>query len=259
MSDDSPKKGLNLVPDSVNNAVKNLTDLPSKGIGQTLFDCWYLIFGGISKVADKRRIKYANELKKYKKELEASLAKVPEAHKTEPSTQVVMSALEESKYCIEEKELRKLFVTLLTSSTDIRKTVHPSFPSIIRQMSSDDAKLLSSFSPHKLYPLCDIELYTENRTRIMLKSNVFLSGPKSLSEDQKSVSISSLAHLGILEIPFNAYIPKEEMYSSFKTCNTYLSFAKHYPGKELLIEQKIVNLTSLGELFISCCYDNGIS
>ena len=29
-------------PESVDNALKNLTDLPSKNVGQTLSDCWFL-------------------------------------------------------------------------------------------------------------------------------------------------------------------------------------------------------------------------
>ena len=44
------------LPDSIDNAVKNLTDKPTQGIGQTFSDVWYLVFGGITQVADKRRI-----------------------------------------------------------------------------------------------------------------------------------------------------------------------------------------------------------
>lgn len=44
------------LPDSIDNAVKNLTDKPTQGVGQTLADVWYLVFGGITQAADKRRI-----------------------------------------------------------------------------------------------------------------------------------------------------------------------------------------------------------
>ena len=33
------------LPASVDNAVKNLTDKPTQGIGQTFADTWYLVFG----------------------------------------------------------------------------------------------------------------------------------------------------------------------------------------------------------------------
>lgn len=68
MSDETTNKiGLiNLpdMPDSVDNALNNLSDLPTKNIGQTFGDLWYLVFGGISHAADKRRLRYSVDLKK---------------------------------------------------------------------------------------------------------------------------------------------------------------------------------------------------
>ena len=49
------------LPASVDNAVKNLTDKPTQGIGQTFADAWYLVFGGITQAADKRRMNYREQ------------------------------------------------------------------------------------------------------------------------------------------------------------------------------------------------------
>ena len=49
MSEDK-KSLIDLVPDSIDNAVKNVTDKPTQNIGTTLADIWYLVFGGISKI-----------------------------------------------------------------------------------------------------------------------------------------------------------------------------------------------------------------
>ena len=57
------------LPKSVDKAIKNLTDEPTKGIGHTFSDIWYLVFGAFSHAADKRRIKYDIDLKQYEKEL----------------------------------------------------------------------------------------------------------------------------------------------------------------------------------------------
>lgn len=94
------------LPESVDNAIKNVTDLPTQGIGQTLSDCWFLAFGGISQLAEKRRIKYTKDLEKFKKELEDSLETVPEQRRKEPTTQIVLKTLDEAKYCVEEDDLR---------------------------------------------------------------------------------------------------------------------------------------------------------
>ena len=131
------------LPASIDNAVKNLTDKPTQGIGQTLADVWYLVFGGITHAADKRRMKYAHDLKLYEQELSQAILSIPEENLIEPNIQITAQALENSKYCIESEELRKLFVNLISKSMDSHYTsnVHPSLAEIIKQMSPIDARI----------------------------------------------------------------------------------------------------------------------
>ena len=55
------------LPESVDNAIKNVTDLPTQGIGQTLSDCWFLAFGGISQLAENAVLSIPKILKNSKK------------------------------------------------------------------------------------------------------------------------------------------------------------------------------------------------
>lgn len=242
------------LPESVDNALKNVTDLPTQGIGKTLSDCWFLAFGGISQLAEKRRIKYANDLEIFKNELTASLEKVPADYRKEPTTQMVLTTLDEAKYSVEEKDLRQLFVALLTSSTDSRKNVHPCFSQIIRQMSSNDAKLLHYFKANDEQPICNLKLIVdENGSYQFLSHNIFISGPNNMSIDDKRISISSLIHLGLLEIVFDGHLTDESYYLGFKDTIIYKEAKSHFPNNKLELEKRVVALTSLGKLFISCC------
>ena len=85
MSENSQNKlgliNLPELPDSVDNAVKNLTDSPTKNMGETLGDLWYLVFGGISAKADKKRLAYAYDLEQYKNELSQSIEQIPDDKK----------------------------------------------------------------------------------------------------------------------------------------------------------------------------------
>lgn len=252
MSDDN-KSLINLIPDSIDNAAKNITDLPTQGIGQTLSDCWFLIFGGISQLADKRRVKYAHSLEQYKKELEASLSTVPEEKRIEPSSQIVLSALDESKYCVEEEELRKLFVSLLTSATDSRKRVHPSFPSIIRQMSPSDALLLRSFGSKDALPICDIELRNPAGSRKALVRNICLPISPEVSERQLSLSASALVYLGICTIPEDLFITNTTVYEPFKEFASYKALLQMQFDGKIELHKKVLQLTPLGKAFIECC------
>lgn len=69
------------IPDSIDNALQNLTDVPTKNVGQTFGDLWYLVFGTLSHAADKKRLKYATDLEEYRKQLAQSIEQIPEGKK----------------------------------------------------------------------------------------------------------------------------------------------------------------------------------
>lgn len=77
------------ITNSIDNAVKNLTDKPTINIGQTFADCWFLVFGGISQKARLREIKYGYNLKIFKNILDDKISNIPAEYLTEPITQIV--------------------------------------------------------------------------------------------------------------------------------------------------------------------------
>lgn len=142
MSEDK-KSLIDLVPDSIDNAVKNITDKPTQNIGTTLADIWYLVFGGISQAAEKRKLKYSFALQQFENELKENISKIPENKMSEPDIQIIAPALESAKFCVEKERLRKMFVKLITSSLneDLYDYVHPLFNEIISHMSVFDAMI----------------------------------------------------------------------------------------------------------------------
>lgn len=161
MSEDK-KSLIDLVPDSVDNAVKNITDKPTQNMGTTFADIWYLVFGGISQAAEKRKLKYSYDLQKMEEELKEDISKIPQNKLVEPDIQVIAQALESAKYCVEKKELRKMYVNLISSSlnNDTNNYVHPSFPNIIKQISPEDALLLKQIYTHNYFLIFECPLET---------------------------------------------------------------------------------------------------
>ncbi len=131
------------MPECVDKALTNLTEQPTKAIGSTISDIWFLVFGGIGHSAEKRKLRYAVELEKYNRELQEKIDAIPNEKRVEPDIQIVAPALEASKYCVEKEELREMFINLITSSMDSDKvtSVHPIFIDIISKLSSADALL----------------------------------------------------------------------------------------------------------------------
>ena len=226
------------LPASVDNAVKNLTDKPTQGIGQTFADAWYLVFGGITQAADKRRMKYAHDLELYKQELSRAISSIPEEKRIEPNIQTTAQALENSKYCIESEELRKMFVNLISNSMDNRyiQNVHPSFAEIIKQMSPTDARILKTLRPKSILPLVDYVLEnSQNHDYETALSTVYISSLSDVSLENASFSISSLERLGIITINKNSFIPNESIYIPYEETTYYKDFSLKAITSDLLL------------------------
>lgn len=154
------KSLIDLVPDSIDNAVKNITDKPTQNMGTTLADIWYLVFGGISQAAEKRKLKYSYALQEFEKELKEKISKIPEDKLTEPDIQIIGHALEASKYCIEKEDLRHLFSSLIAAGINKDNYIPPVIINIVRYMSPIDCKILKylyQIPPGQLPNLSDLK------------------------------------------------------------------------------------------------------
>lgn len=250
------------LPDSITTILENTTEELTANAGKTFGDIWFLIFGGISHAADKRRAKYAHDLSIYQQELSASITEIPIDKRLEPSLQITAQALENSKYCLEEKELREMFTSLISSSmnSDFSNIVHPSFAEIIKQMSVVDAKILKIFKATALsnsgIPLCDYrKLTSKNAGYQLLMENVFLELPQ-INLHICSTSISSLERLGLIQIPSDIYLNYSECYTPFEEHPQFHLFQKKFPNDIILVKKKVGLLTSLGKSFARVCIPN---
>lgn len=245
------------LPDSVDNAVKNLTDPPTKNMGKTLGDLWYLVFGGISAKADKKRLAYAYDLEQYKNELSQSIEQIPDDKKVEPSIQVTAQALENSKYCVSSESLRHLFINLISGSmnSDYEPYVHPSFSEMIKQMSPLDAKLLQYFKNTPNQPIVNYILKTQGGS-ILLEAYVYCS-PQGAYSSSYAASITSLERFGLLTINFSSWLTIGTLYNIFNNIPLYHQLKSTYEStnsdKKVQIEKGICTLTPLGEHFIKVC------
>lgn len=69
MSEKTKKTLLKLLLEPITNTAKNITEKPTQNIGTTLADIWYLVFGGISYAADKRKLTYSYALQEFENKL----------------------------------------------------------------------------------------------------------------------------------------------------------------------------------------------
>lgn len=244
------------LPASADNALKNLTDKPTLSIGTTFSDLWYLVFGGISYLSEKKKIKYAHNLELYRKQLESSISQIPPEKLVEPSTQTTAQALENSKYCIDEENLRSMFTSLISNSmnSDYQKDIHPSFAEIIKQMSPLDAEIINVFknSPINGFPLARYQLSKELGGFSLLLEHVFLEYRTS-DLAANSLSISSLSRLGLLTTSYDTSFHTNGIYKPFAEHPWFKMLQEKFPNEIVALHPGIVSLTPLGRSFTRVC------
>lgn len=210
MSEDK-KALIDLIPESVDNAVKNITDKPTQNIGTTLADIWYLVFGGISQAAEKRKLKYSYALQEFEKELKEKIAKIPENDKIQPDIQTVATALEASKYCIENAELRNMFSNLITSTMDINISdlSQPIFVDILKNLKPLDCKILKA-----IYENSEITVYFKSNGKFDFMIPIF-------------ISLDKLNSYGLIQLETMMNSMKDDFFQKTNlNVNNYLKYIK---------------------------------
>lgn len=251
------EKLMKVLPNSIDNAISNISGPLTKNIGQTFGDIWSLVFGEISHKANKARMRYAMDLEKYQNELLDAINKIPDNKRIEPSIQITAQALENSKYCISSKQLREMFVNLIsgTMNSDLEPRIHPSFPEILKQLSKNDALMLQLLKQRHDLPIANIGVRTDECKQTILYTNVCPFIPGDSSVDKCSVSISSLIRAGIAYTSFSRFLDDETAYDLITInpeYNAALEICKH-TNQTIYFQKGLCGLTDLGSDFIYSC------
>lgn len=248
------------IPESADNAIKNLTDAPTQNVGKTFADLWYLVFGGITQTADKKRMSYAVELEKYHQELTDSIENIPKDRRVEPSIQVTAQALETSKYCVSSETLREMFVNLVSSSmnADTQSLTHPAFPEILKQLSTEDALLLKDIyiSKAPASPIAKIGINATDGGYTLLYENIFVPKNLDFSCPQCSFSLASLERANLISISYTSWLTSDSEYNKLRETPEYLQAQKISTlsqQSEPRFEKGLLKLTALGQAFCFIC------
>ena len=253
-----------------NELVPKLLGPVSESAGKTLQDLWELIFGGFGNYVERKREIRKRALLEFKESLERKVNSIPSDQICEPSLSIIGPTLEASKYCFEEVKIREMFASVISASMDSATAthIHPSFPTIIRQMSTCDAQNLECLHTSEgMLPVCEYQIKLvddddEGKDFLLIKpcrtiyTNVFLSNPHIASIEKNAISLSSLSRLGLVGLNFDVSIHDED-YSLFEKTAEYTEILQQYSGRigEIpYIQHGSVKLTPLGIDLCTICF-----
>lgn len=195
---------------------------------------------------------------KYTDEVSSSIQQVPDKDIQEPNYSLLIPAINESFYYLNEDTIRKMFVKLITSAFDKSKNEysHPGFIGIIKQLSPQDARLLSFIN--ETSNLNGISI-ADNQREYRIIEMKFTS-----FEDIKqcALSIDNLTRLGLIVVESKnalSYIQTNDENSGFIEIDHCKSYTSNKDVLQLAKENNCeaysvkAYLTVLGESFLKVC------
>ncbi|WP_317178663.1 DUF4393 domain-containing protein [Pectobacterium sp. HCp5_1] len=183
-----------------------------------------------------------------------------------PKPNVAVPTIEALRYTANDESLSNLFAGLLASSMDKNKAdkAHPAFVEIIKQLTTDEANIISIIKEKNYIPLVDIIVSSDkNKVGDVVYGNVsfFSFGDHLEQSKQFSSYVNNLCRLGLLVISIDYKFFLSPIYSSIEYDEIIggASFKKVIDGmnlnenEEVNCEKKALTITDMGKQFISVC------
>ncbi|MFQ6291582.1 DUF4393 domain-containing protein [Yersinia enterocolitica] len=204
---------------------------------------------GYDKIKDFVSTKVAEKLKD-----------VPPENLISPKANVAGPALEALRYIGHDESLSDLYANLLASSMnkDTAKYTHPSFVEIIKQLTSDEAKLLNLFASENDLPLLNGSLILKGGDSTPYQKNFSLFGEKSGVDILENVTsyIDNLCRLGICEVPMYLEYVDKSIYKETFDSPLFIKNVNDFPEKyeaNIRVEYKVLVITDFGKQFLGTC------
>lgn len=243
---------INAVADKLPKTVSALDGVLSTVVG--VFDLLLTPFQ-IAKIYKDQKLE---EIKEHIKE---KAEKIPQESLKEADLSIVGPALEAMKYTVMNDDLNELFENLLVSSLDKRKNVFPGFVDIIRQINSDEAKLLKCLasSDTDSFPVISLRCETiDGKGGLDIVSNFTCIGYGICEKPELTTSyLVDLARSGLIEFVNGKYLIDEKLYDPLINHEEIKSVDNEGFRKQGLKDYKIVKgffrITEYGKEFINAC------
>ncbi|MDG2951403.1 DUF4393 domain-containing protein [Exercitatus varius] len=166
------------------------------------------------------------------------------------------SATEALLYVENQFDLREMFENLIVNTIDNTKITHPSFVEIIKQLSSEEAKILKVILPlnHMALSECHLILNEQNSFHVLYRNLICLySKDKPFWLENIPSYIDNWARLGLVTVSLDNYFSDKKAYDKFdehpiiKRAN--LQYKDLEPPKKLNIKNGLLTITDFGKAF----------
>ncbi|PKL44357.1 MAG: hypothetical protein CVV41_06885 [Candidatus Riflebacteria bacterium HGW-Riflebacteria-1] len=200
--------------------------------------------------------------KYFKSKLDERLSKETPENLIPPKLAIAEPIIEHAVRLENEKELQDMFANLLSSSMikNSSNKVLPSFVEALKQLSSDEAKIIKSVfnSSSRSFACLTIKAFNKERfTTVQECFSLICVEAGCEIPNRTHIYVQSLARLGILQQIQNTMFADMNKYKELEHAVALLDLVKDYeilaPGCNIVFEKNLVQLTDYGKLLCEVC------
>lgn len=205
-------------------------------------------------------------LKETEKILESKLKNANPEDILTPEPYIAVPTLQYISYCMDSEQLRNMYANLLASSMNkkTKNRVHPGFSEIIKQLSSDEAKILKEFYKLKQIPIIGVRYENEKGHGIDIVKKFSDIGEKAKCEYPYDIEkyLDNLERLGLIESTTMNYLTDDSKYNELKNhkeikgLENIPEFFRNTGKEKYKIQKGISKLTTWGVSFCNICVIN---
>lgn len=185
------------------------------------------------------------------------LKNIPPENIITPAAQIAGPAVEALRYVGHEENLRELYANLLATAMDKETAMnaHPGYVEIIKNLTPDEARLLTVFTTNDNFPLIDIQAIDDSGGYITIYTNHshIANIVEIVNKKLMPNYIDNLCRLGILNIPPDVFLNKDEPYKALENDKDFSiarDLIREMMNNKVQFKRKILKLTNYGGLFV---------
>lgn len=237
-------------------------DAFAKPIATSIGEASKTILDGIFHLAldpvRKFNIQREADLERFKQEIQNSVENVPEEFHDDSKIGLILKAIEDSRYQLNDEEIRSMFTKLITSTIDSRTNscISPKYSSIIAEMTSAEARLLRDiyFNTGAVVPLASLKVENKSDYSSRNLGQDFLLFD-NYSDNKRMLDLSLLESSNLIKFHKNIRLVHPHF------ANVINTFTGTFPNdlneilpdlsdnEEVMFEHSYYDLTELGESF----------
>lgn len=208
----------------------------------------------------KARIFTQGRLSQYQKEVSAKIDQIPEKNRDRSKLGLVIKAIEEARYQLNENDIRKMYVNLISSTVDNRKNnvVSPRLATVVSQFGLNDANFLKTIYQQdgQQLPYGQLRLDLDNDYGYTFPIKIAITDNSKVLKNFSS-SLDILVSLGVVnDKQRNRLAQSDDRYAQIEDAlKATIAKPEEYENNTYNLINSYIDLTNFGRDLCKCIFE----